>query len=140
MEAAATAAILTRALLPVTRLQPLLNSANPPTVSMSPPSLASPELSAIMSRAPSLGDTRSAASSLLAPAISAVIERLGTLVEHAVIRDAVCQSLEAQCADLESQLRAAQANIHQQKAAQRRLRADIAAFIRERGKTRCAGK
>ncbi|KAI0753677.1 hypothetical protein C8Q74DRAFT_1222244 [Fomes fomentarius] len=104
-----------------------------------PPSLASPELSAIMSRAPSLGgDPRSAASSLLAPAISAAIERLGTLVQHAVVRDAVCQSLEAECAVLEGQLRAARANILQQKAAQRRLRADIAAFIRERGKTRCA--
>lgn len=63
---------------------------------------------------------------------------LNSLVERAVTRRAKREALAAQCAALQAQIYAAHARNSQEKIEERRLRMEIAAFLKERGATRAA--
>ncbi|KAI1795397.1 hypothetical protein LXA43DRAFT_1058539 [Ganoderma leucocontextum] len=74
----------------------------------------------------------------LTPIMSGTIRGLVVLIESTLGHDAACHTLEAQCASLQAQVDAARAHVLQEKAAQRRLRADIVAFLKERSESRSA--
>ncbi|KAI8992775.1 hypothetical protein BD414DRAFT_576864 [Trametes punicea] len=74
----------------------------------------------------------------LAPLISGVLLDLPALIERTLRHETACQALVAQCSDLAAYVEAAMARIAHEKAAQRRLRAEVAAFLRERGELRSA--
>ncbi|TBU24846.1 hypothetical protein BD311DRAFT_532998 [Dichomitus squalens] len=74
----------------------------------------------------------------LTPGMSGTIRGLMVLIETTLERDAACHTLEAQCANIQAQVDAARAHILQEKATQKRLRAEIATFLKERGEARSA--
>ena len=74
----------------------------------------------------------------LAPMISKVVHELPAIIERTLRHETACQALVAQCSSLAGYVEAAKARIAQEKAAQRLLRAEIAAFLRERGSMRSA--
>ncbi|PIL26257.1 hypothetical protein GSI_12013 [Ganoderma sinense ZZ0214-1] len=74
----------------------------------------------------------------LTPIMSGTIRGLVVLIESTLEHDAACQTLEAQCTSLQAQVDAARAHILQEKTAQRRLRAEIVGFLKERSESRSA--
>ncbi|KAI0363933.1 hypothetical protein BV20DRAFT_1039657 [Pilatotrama ljubarskyi] len=74
----------------------------------------------------------------LAPVISGILHDLPSLIERTLRHETACQALIAQCSDLAQDIDGAKARIAQEKVAQRLLRAEIAAFLRERGELRSA--
>ncbi|KAI0655717.1 hypothetical protein C8Q70DRAFT_411367 [Cubamyces menziesii] len=74
----------------------------------------------------------------LAPLISNVLHELPALIERTLRHETACQTLVAQCSSLAEYVESTKARIAQEKAAQRLLRAEIAAFLRERGSMRSA--
>ena len=74
----------------------------------------------------------------LVPVISNVLHELPALIERTLRHETACQALLAQCSSLASYVESTKARIVQEKAAQRLLRAEIAAFLRERGSMRSA--
>ena len=76
----------------------------------------------------------------LTPIMSGTIRGLVVLIESTLEHDAACHTLEAQCASLQAQVDAARAHILEEKTTQRRLRADIVAFLKERGESRSASE
>ncbi|KAI0351239.1 hypothetical protein OH77DRAFT_1439383 [Trametes cingulata] len=74
----------------------------------------------------------------LAPVISTILHDLPSLIERTLRHETACQTLIAQCSHLAQDVDAAKARIAQEKVAQRLLRAEIAAFLRERGELRSA--
>ena len=76
----------------------------------------------------------------LTPVMSGTIRGLIILIETTLERDAACHTLEAQCASLQAQVDAARAHVVQEKAAQKGLRAEMVAFLKERGESRSASE
>ncbi|KAI0819814.1 hypothetical protein BC628DRAFT_1400745 [Trametes gibbosa] len=77
-----------------------------------------------------------AMSDTLTPAITHILHDLPSLIEHTLKHEAACQTLVAQCTALAAHIDLAKRHVAQDKAAQRVLRAEIAAFLRERGELR----
>ncbi len=76
----------------------------------------------------------------LSSVISAIPRHVPLSSDHILTGDAPCVIPEAQCGLLQGRLTAAQIHTLAQKAAQRRLRAEIAAFLGERGAIRSASQ
>ncbi|KAH9856150.1 hypothetical protein C2E23DRAFT_882267 [Lenzites betulinus] len=76
----------------------------------------------------------------LTPAITNILELLPAAIEHTLKHEAACQVLVAQCTALATQIDGARRRIAQERAAQKVLRAEIAAFLRERGERRSCAK
>ncbi|KAI0705962.1 hypothetical protein C8T65DRAFT_740689 [Cerioporus squamosus] len=74
----------------------------------------------------------------LSSAISGTLRHVPLSSDHVPTRDPASQILQAQYGTLQEQLTAAQTHILPEKAAERRLRAEIAAFLGERGAIRSA--
>ncbi|KAL1938305.1 hypothetical protein VTO73DRAFT_11756 [Trametes versicolor] len=74
----------------------------------------------------------------LAPLIASILNDLPEAFECTLRHEAACQVLIQQCAGITAHIEAAKARIAKEKAAQRLLRAEIAAFLRERGELRSA--
>lgn len=72
----------------------------------------------------------------LSPVISNIVANLFVLTQRTIELDAAYGMLQAQCLNLQAQV-AAQAHVYE-KTAQHKVRAEIAAFLRERGESRIA--
>ncbi|OJT11106.1 hypothetical protein TRAPUB_12390 [Trametes pubescens] len=74
----------------------------------------------------------------LAPLMATILNDLPEAFECTLRHEAAVQVLVMQCASITAHIDAAKARIAKEKAAQRLLRAEIAAFLRERGELRSA--
>ena len=76
----------------------------------------------------------------LTSAISGVPRHASLCSDHVLVGYPACHILKSQCGHHQEHVSAAQTHILHEKAAQRRLRAEIAAFLRERGTIRSASE